>query len=196
MPMTSEKAKFMKSATLLIDTREQENKHITSKLSELGVAIESRKLDFGDYSFCNAGRDFSGLCVVERKANVLELYNNMTEHKTDKNGAWIDVGERIQKELDAANRTGAQLVLMLEDCGSSDELREYVMPEWQRRACPNLKTYDIGRVVYQNLKSWQTSNRYGFRVEYVKDKQNSAARILEEFYYWYRNYKLAVSARR
>lgn len=194
--MGSEKSKFVKSVTVLIDTREQENSHIISSLTALGVKYEAKKLDFGDYSFEIAGRDFSGLCVVERKANVLELYGNITEHKTDKAGNWIEVGERIQKEFDAAYRNGAQLVLLVENCGSSDEMRDYVLADYEKAMCKHIKTVDIGKVVYQNLKSWQTSNRYNFRIEFCRDKENSAAKILEEFYYWYRNYKLSIAPRR
>ena len=59
MSSKDEKKDFLKKVTILIDTREQKNKHITDTLSQLGIMFESRKLDFGDYSFIIEGRDFS-----------------------------------------------------------------------------------------------------------------------------------------
>lgn len=196
MATQTDKEKFMKAVTIYIDTREKENSHVISKLDEYGVKHEPHKLDFGDYSFSIAGRDFSTSCVVERKAKVMELYGNVTEHKTDGKGNWTDVGKRFQKELEAANKIGSQLVLILENCSCSDELKKYVVPDWETKLYPQLKTLDIGKTVYSRIKSWQAANRYNFRVEYVADKQNTAARIIEEFYYWYQNYKELVAARR
>lgn len=194
--MASEKQSFLKAVKVLIDTRERKNNHITDSLDELKIPYEQRKLDYGDYSFEIAGRDFSSLCVVERKADVLELYGNVTEHRTDSKGRWIEVGERIQKELDAANRNGAQLVMLIENCGSPSELKDYTLKPYEKSMCKDLKTNDIGKAVYYKLKSWQTSNRYNFRIEFNKNLELSAAMILEEFYYWYRNYKESISGRR
>lgn len=200
MATKTEKEKFMKAVTVYVDTREKENQHVISKLDEYGVKHEPRKLDFADYSFSIAGRDFCQSCVVERKANIDELYSNVTEHRTDKNGNWVDVAARIQKELAAASQNGAQLVMLIENCKSAEFLRSYVVPDWKMEAVPDgqpaRKEAEIGKVVYSRLKSWQTSNRYNFRVEYVADNQNTAARIIEEFYYWYQNYKELVAARR
>ena len=48
--MTDRKA-FAKKVKVLCDTREQCNQHIIQYLHANGIATESRKLDFGDYSF-------------------------------------------------------------------------------------------------------------------------------------------------
>ena len=75
--MAIDKKTFLKTVTILYDTREQKNQHILSALGDMGVMTEQRKLDYGDYSFTADGSDFSLSCVVERKANVDELYNNI-----------------------------------------------------------------------------------------------------------------------
>ena len=200
MAAQTEKEKFMKAATVYVDTREKENQHVISRLDEYGVKYEPRKLDFADYSFSIAGRDFCQSCVVERKANIDELYGNATEHRTDKNGNWIDVAARIQKELAAASQNGAQLVMLIENCKSAEFMKSYVVPDWKMKTVPDgqpaRKEAEIGKVVYSRLKSWQAANRYNFRVEYVAHSENTAARIIEEFYYWYQNYKELVAARR
>ena len=64
--MPIDKKTFLKTVTILYDTREQKNQHILSALGDMGVMTEQRKLDYGDYSITADGRDFSLSCVVER----------------------------------------------------------------------------------------------------------------------------------
>lgn len=189
MATQSEKSKFMKAVTVLCDTREQKNEHIVSKFDEYGVKHESAKLDAGDYSFFIAGRDFSQSCVIERKADVDELYTNIMEGGKRK-------GERIEKELQAARMNGTQMVLLLENCAGWEALKSYTVPDWKMKMSEKRIVADIGRFVYPRLKSWQPSNRYGLRVEFAADNSESAAKMLEEFYYWYRSYKELIAARR
>ena len=66
MSSADEKKEFMKKVTILIDTREQQNKHITDILSNLGIMFRAQKRDFGDDRFCIDGKDFSRSCIVER----------------------------------------------------------------------------------------------------------------------------------
>ena len=56
--MPIDKKTFLKTVTILHDTREQKNAHIIEALDKLGVKHEERKLDYGDYSFTADGRDF------------------------------------------------------------------------------------------------------------------------------------------
>ena len=190
MATQSEKGKFMKAVTVLCDTREQKNEHVISKLDEYGVAHECVKLDAGDYSFSIAGRDFSRSCVIERKASVDELYTNIME------GGGTRKGERIEKELQAARMNGTQMVLLLENCAGWDNLKAYVLPDWKMKMSDKRVVADIGRFVYPRLKSWQPSNRYNLRVEFAADSAETASKMLEEFYYWYHNYKELIAARR
>ena len=85
-----DKKSFLKIVTVLYDTREQRNEHILSGLNALGVRAERQKLDYGDYSFRTSTKDFSMSCVIERKANVDELYQNTMYDP-----------ERIEKEFRA-----------------------------------------------------------------------------------------------
>ena len=91
--MAIDKKTFLRGVTVICDTREQKNEHIMKSLSEMGIMTETRKLDYGDYSFSREGRDFSMSCVVERKANVDEIYNNV-----------IGDRGRIEKEMYAASQ--------------------------------------------------------------------------------------------
>lgn len=180
-----EKQDFMKKVIVLIDTREQVNQHITAKLDEYGISYESRKLDYGDYSFIADGSDFSKSCVIERKANVDEIYNNVVQDRG-----------RIEKEMYAASNQAKELTMIIESVGGWDQLKNYVVPEWQMQANSQRKKSDIGKVVYSTLRAWERGNRYNFKVEFSEKKENTAAKMLELFFYFWRNYKEQTSARR
>lgn len=180
-----DKKQFMKNVTFLIDTREQVNDHIVSFLDKCGIKHESRKLDFGDYSFLLGDNDFSKSCVVERKANVDELYNNVMQDRA-----------RIEKELYTARNNAQDVTLMLETVADYDELEAYVVPEWQMKRDSQRVVSAIGKPVSATLRAWERGNRYGFKVEFVKDKENTAKRMLQIFYAFAHNYEEQTAARK
>ena len=183
--MAIDKKTFLKSVTVLYDTREQKNRHILDKLTESGIMTEGRKLDYGDYSFIADGRDYSMSCVIERKANIDEIYNNIM---TD--------SDRIKKEFYAASCLAKELTLLIEGISSWEALKTYQVPDYQMRASPQRVNKDIGANVYAALRSWQKSNRYGFKVDFVADKSKTADKMLEIFYYYWRNYKELTAERK
>ena len=140
--MPIDKKTFLKTVTILYDTREQKNQHILTALAEMGVRAEERKLDYGDYSFTADSRDgsrlldFSLSCVVERKSNVDELSNNIMSDRG-----------RLEKELYAASQCAKQLTLVVENIGGWEELRNYRVPAWQMKANPQRIKEDIGAPV-------------------------------------------------
>lgn len=183
--MAIDKKTFLSSGTILVDTREKAWDHIKAAFDEAGVPYRQQKLDYGDYSFVTSKRDFSMSCVIERKANVDELYTNFAQDRS-----------RIEKEFDVGNRLANQFVMLLEGVDSLEALRDYVVPDWQMKSQGQRKRADIGQLCYTTLRSWQSSNRYDFMVEFVKDKQDTATKILELFYYYWRNYSELVAARK
>ena len=182
MPIT--KKDFLKKVTILIDTREQKNKHITDELDKLGIMYEDHKNDYGDYTFSCEGRDFSLSCVIERKADVDELYGNVMKDR-----------DRLEKEFYAASKLSTQFTLLIESVGSWQELKDYQVPDWQIKQF-NRKVIRIGEHCYNTLQAWRVGNRYGFSVEFVKDKKDTAVKILEIFYYYWRTYKELTEARK
>lgn len=179
----SEKADFMKQVTIFVDTREQKNGHIVQALGNLGVMYEEKKLDFGDYSFSCNGKDFSTVCVVERKANINELYSNFTSDR-----------ERIEKELDTISKNATQCTLLLEDCSGWENLKGFELTEAQA-AKQGRKVKNIGATVYSTLRSWKCGNRYNFTVEFSPNISQSALKIIENFYWYYHNYRKQVAPR-
>lgn len=83
----AEQRELLASLVVLVDTREQQNGHITKYLDRRGVKWKSKKLDYGDYSFLlpaapqlGITRDlyFTREITIERKANLDELAGNLT----------------------------------------------------------------------------------------------------------------------
>lgn len=182
--MAYDKQTFLKNVVVLADTREQKNEHILSSLAALGIPCEARKLDFGDYSFLVQGRDFSLSCVVERKASVNELYGNLTADR-----------DRIEKEFRAASALSREFILLIEGCPSMEALKEYQVPAWEMQERKR-KVANIGELCYSTLRSWQCGDRYRFRTVFSPEKEKSAVLMLEEFYWYWRNYKKLVLSRR
>lgn len=191
--MSADKKTFLKCVTVLYDTREQQNKHILDKLSELGIMTEQRKLDYGDYSFTAGGKDFSLSCVIERKANVDEIYGNiMADFKDRENGKQ----GRFEKELQTASQLAKGFTVLLEGVSSWEDLKHCQVEKWQMDMSPQRKNRETGAMVYSTLKSWSSASRFGFGVEFVWDRKDTAAKMLEVFYYYWRNYKELTQARR
>lgn len=183
--MANDKNAFLKAVTVLYDTREQKNEHILSALAQMGIAAQERKLDYGDYSFTAQGRDFSLSCVVERKANVDEIYGNITQDRG-----------RLEKEFYAGSQLANSFTLLLEGVGSWEQLKAYKVPEWQMQRTPQRVKQDIGTLVYSTLRAWTSGSRYYSAVEFVGDKTQTAARLLEIFYYYWRSYKEMTGVRK
>ncbi len=184
--MPIDKKTFLKTVTVVCDTAEQENKHILKKFDEFGVKYIHKHLDFGDYSFTTSEkvkdgtkeRDFTLNCVIERKANVDELYNNVVQDR-----------ERIESEFNEANKLSNDFILLIENCATMDELKGYTLKDWQLRISPQRQVCEIGKMVYSTIMSWRCGNRYRFTVEFAKDKDCTAGKMLELFYYYWANYK-------
>lgn len=169
---------------MLYDTREQRNEHILAGFAALGIKTERKKLDYGDYSFRTNNRDFSMSCVIERKGNVDELYQN-TMYDED----------RLAKELRVGTSLAHQFTLLVENVADFAELKAYRMdPDEARRL--KRKKLDIGDYVADKLASYQAGSRYGIRTIYVKNPAETYLHILHEFYYYWRNYSELIAARR
>ena len=152
--ISAEKKRFCKSLTIITDTREQKNSHIISALDDMGIRYEARKSHFGDYSFICENNDFTLSCIIERKANINELWTNCT---TDR--------ERFEKEIDGLFRLTGGTVLLIENCPNRDYLRKYKVPQWE------------------------IANRYRLQAHCLDGTDNTAAEIINIFYYYRRNFE-------
>lgn len=100
-----------KNIVILIDTREKKNEHIINYFEKVGIKYKYQKLDYGDYTFMlQAGNGLSNEVyfhdeiVIERKASLEELSNNLT-HKR----------EQFEKELLKAKSNNCKFFLAVEN---------------------------------------------------------------------------------
>jgi len=162
-----ETKEILKSIVILIDTREQENKHILDHLEKKKIKHKSKALQFGDYSFylpknekLSINRDiyFDKDIVVERKGSLSELAGNLTKGR-----------ERFEKEL--IKKNDAKMFLMVEN-GS-----------WQ-----NINS-GIYRSEYKPVSFLATlytyMARYNISVDFIQ-KELAGQFIYSTFYYYLR----------
>lgn len=142
---------ILKSAVVLIDTRERENEHIIEYLEKKKVDYQIQKLDFGDYSLLiPKNRELGIECdmlldyAVERKGSLDELSGNFTKDRT-----------RIEEEL---WRGRGKLALVVEN-GSLDKIMYH-----DYRTKYNEKSYIATLFTF--------SHRYNVAVNFIA-KQNS-----------------------
>lgn len=80
---------ILKTAIVLIDTREQENSHIIEWLDKKNIEHRKQKLDFGDYTLLLPQNYDFGIMfdktidfAIERKHNLTEISGNLTQGRS------------------------------------------------------------------------------------------------------------------
>jgi len=84
----AEKKEMVSKIVVIVDTKEQKNNHIIEHFEKKEIKYVEKNLEFGDYAFyvekCETigiMRDtyFQNEIIIERKASLEELSNNLTE---------------------------------------------------------------------------------------------------------------------
>jgi ERCC4-type nuclease len=168
----TELQELLNSLIMLIDTREQENQHITGYLNKIKIPYKSKALEVGDYSFilpANNGlginRDiyFNNDIVIERKAGLNELSNNFTHNRT-----------QFENELIKTLGAGARLILLIENARGYENIIKH-----NYRTDYNPKSF-IG-----TLHSFR--HRYNMEIMFIEPAY-SGNFMYYTFYYWLREY--------
>lgn len=159
---------LVKSMVILIDTREQNCKHITDYFDKAKIGYKVKRLGYGDYSFCipknpelSIDRDlyFDKEIVVERKGSLEELSGNFTKER-----------DRIEKEFCLAP---VHKVLLIEGGSYSDMLHG---------------RYDTS---YSNKSYWATLHsfwhKYNIPFVFMPDNRDSGFFIRGYFEYYLKN---------
>lgn len=97
---------------ILIDTREQQIRHITTGLDLMGIEHKRHTLKFGDYSFELNGKSYENEIAIERK-RLGELAGNLTAGK-----------RRFENEFRRAMTRKCKMHLVIED-GSFEKIRQH-----------------------------------------------------------------------
>ena len=147
----------IKKMTVIIDTREQVNEHITDFLDKHKVGYISRKMDIGDYSVQLEDNTLEKDFVVERKANIDELCGNLTADR-----------DRFEREFLRAKAHGTKVFLVVENASWNDIL----LHNYRSKLTP--------KSLMASLLSWQT--RCNITVVFA-DKKNSPLLIYNTLRY-------------
>ena len=164
-----EMEELISSMTILVDTREQKNNHITDYFDRKKINYKRKALNYGDYSFMipaneklSIPRDlvFTNKVVVERKANLEEISNNLTKER-----------DRFEKELCLAPKTK---VLLLENANYSDI------------ATGNYNTQYNKKSFWASIHSFWF--KYNIPIFFMPDNKWSGLFIRGYFEYYLKNY--------
>lgn len=159
-----EQQQILKSITILCDTREKKDSHITDWFTSKGIPFQKYKLNFGDYSFMvpanpamGTVRDmyFTKEIVIERKAHLEELSQNLAQ-------------KRDQFENEFLRARDCRKILMIEKGSLSDILDA----AYATQLTP--QSYFASLLTFQS--------RYGIETIFMPTKY-SAQLIYATFYY-------------
>ena len=114
--------KILDSLVIIVDTRENANSHIIDFFNKKKIPYSIEKLPFGDYSckipvgtldMFTTDVYFTNDFVIERKANIDELANNLREDAA-----------RLKKELAHLNMYQIRYLIYVEDLNFEENLRQ------------------------------------------------------------------------
>ncbi len=169
--MTDKQIKeVLKDLTIICDTRENENLHVTDYFDKYGIKYIEKKLDFGDYSFIspplpqfgfNDPTSFETRIAIERKSGLTELSGNLAQQR-----------ERFEAELTRAKDQRAKLILMVEG-GSYEKIIKH-----EYRTDFNERSFIASLFAFQS--------RYGIELQFIPAKM-AGWFIHNTFYYYLRN---------
>lgn len=147
----------LKQLTIIEDSREQVNDHVTGYFESKGIPRIPRKLAIGDYA-CQIGDfTFEKSFVVERKGSLDELCGNMTQ---DRN--------RFEREFLRAKAFGIKVYLIIENAS------------WDDVYLQNYRSKLSAKSLLASLLAWQT--RFNVTIIFCK-KENTPKLIHGILYY-------------
>lgn len=154
---------MLKQLTVLIDSREKENHHITDYFTKNHIPYETTALSYGDYS-CKIPTStgdiyFHDSIVIERKNSLEELSGNLTRDR-----------ERFEKEFLRAGNDGCKVYLMVEDMGGYSDIIGH-----------KYRTEFTPTCFMASLKTWES--RYNCNIQFI-DKQYAGFFILSTLKYF------------
>jgi len=157
--------KALENITIIIDTRENVNQHITKYFDSKGIKYLYQKLDFGDYSaVLNLdGKDieFFDKISVERKNSLEEISSNLSKER-----------ERFEREL--TRSIGSRFILMIEESQGYEKIINH-----QYDTDLNEKSF-LGTL-------FTFGHRYGIDVNFI-EKKYAGLFIYYQLFYYIRDY--------
>lgn len=147
-------------AVVLVDTREQVNQHILTRLDELNISYRLKKLNYGDYSFEWNGVSYENQICIERKSNLTEICGNFAKGKSK------GITTRFQREFERAMSDKCKMYLMIEDAS------------WEKIANREYRSRFSPSELKSRILTW--CNKFQLTLKFV-DKSESCNFMLEQF---------------
>ena len=153
---------LLASMVMLVDSREQENGHITEYMKAKHIPYQSKKLDYGDYGAfipsngeLGIARDLYFPMAIERKNSVDELASSIKDRS------------RFEHELIRSHRSS--FLLLVEDKNG-----------YENMVMGNYRSQYQAKALLASLKTFES--RYNFRTVFI-DKKMAGNYLYHHFYY-------------
>jgi len=137
---------LLKQLTIVVDSREQVNGHVTGYFDKRKVAHTTRRLDTGDYSAMIGDMTLEHDVVVERKANLDEIAGNFTVDR-----------QRFEDEFTRAKAEGLKVFLLIENAS------------WEKILLHDYRSKLAPKSLIASLLSWQV--RFNITIIFCKPSE-------------------------
>lgn len=189
--MSEEQEYFLNNVIIIFSPQEKQGKnfHITQKLDLFGVKYQKLykplNLKEGDYSFIIDGVDYRTLFLIERKYGLEELNNCLNQKniltKSKQQISDCELRDNLEYEFARMKKNNVtEKWLFIENCDSFESIKQY-------KSGYEKRNYTAGKYIYATLSSWACENRYGIKIECIKNKDDFATIMLNKMYYFWRN---------
>lgn len=148
---------LLKQLTIICDSREQVNGHVTGYFDKNKVAHTTRKLDTGDYSAMIGDLTLEHDVVIEKKNGLDEIAGNFTVSR-----------QRFEDEFMRAKAEGLKVFLLIENASWSDILLH------------NYRSQLKPQSLIASLLSWQVR----FNITVLFCKPNETGQIIHGILYY------------
>ena len=122
----------LKDLTVICDTREKANDHVTGYFSKNKIPYISRNLNIGDYSAQICDMTMETEIVIERKHNLDEICGNFSANR-----------DRFEREFLRAKALGTKVFLIIENAS------------WEDVYLGNYRSKFAAKSLVASLLSWQ-----------------------------------------
>lgn len=146
--------------TVIADSREQINNHITGYLDSKGIPCITRKLDTGDYSCQIGDKSLEETVCIERKHGLDEIAGNITQGR-----------DRFEREFLRAKAYGTKVFLIIENAS------------WDDIYLQNYRSKLSPKSFLGTLLSWQV--KFNITIIFC-DKRNTPKLLYGILYYYAR----------
>lgn len=147
----------LKKLTIIADSREQVNNHLTAWWDQKSIPYITRKLDVGDYSAQICGMTLERDIAIERKRNLDEICGNLSADR-----------DRFEREFLRAKAIGTKVFLIIENA------------TWTDIYLQNYRSKLSSKSLMASLMSWQV--RFNITVIFC-EPENTPRLIYQILYY-------------